>query len=736
MFGYPAQEAIGRTLEALIVPEERRAEAQQALRDVLEHGQAVFETVRRRKDGTLIDVDVSKRLVRDEEGNARCIVASKKDVSALRRTQKAEAVRFRGLLESAPDGIVIVDRTGTIMLVNAQTEMLFGYRRDELIGQRIEMLVPQRFRSRHPFHRDQYFADSHPRPMGAGLDLSGLRKDGSEFAAEISLSPMETPEGIHVSAAIRNITERKRLEEEQHARIQEANRLKSEFLANMSHELRTPLNAIIGFAALMHKGRAGPLNAEQKEYLGDILVSSRHLLQLINDVLDLAKVEAGKMEFHPEGIDLAKLYGEVRDTIRGIAAERRIVIEADIDPMVTGIQLDPAKLKQVLYNYLSNAIKFSHEHGVVKVRIMAESQDRFRIDVEDVGDGIRPEDMPRLFVEFQQLDSSPSKKHAGTGLGLAFTKRIVEAQGGSVLASSVFGSGSIFSAILPRRMPETAAPARSTPARPAAAPGRTANAAAVLVIEDDARDQAWMMQVLGQAGFAVEAVASGAAAVEACNRRRFAAVTLDLLLPDASGWEILKHIRQTTLNASIPAVVVTISADRGIGSGFGIQEYLVKPVQAEAVLACLGRAGVVPSGHGYVLLVDDDTSSLRLLEALLSRSGFRTECVTDGGQALAAVQRAMPRLIILDLLMPVMNGMQFIDQLRGAENGRDVPVILWTVKDLGVEERQRVSALVQGIVMKDADGAEALLRALRPFLEPAPRAGGPRPGAGGPSHGP
>jgi signal transduction histidine kinase len=232
---------------------------------------------------------------------------------------------------------------------------------------------------------------------------------------------------------------------------EEANRMKSEFLANMSHELRTPLNAIMGFTKLMAHGKVGPVSAQQQEFLGDILTSSQHLLQLINDVLDLAKVEAGKMEFFPEPIDLTQLVGEVRDILRGLTSSKRIRIDADVDVTCTGVELDAAKLKQVLFNYVSNALKFTPEDGRVSILVRAEGDDSFRIEVKDTGIGIREEDVARLFSKFRQLDSSASKKYQGTGLGLALTKQIAEAQGGHVGVDSVFGRGSTFYIVLPRR---------------------------------------------------------------------------------------------------------------------------------------------------------------------------------------------------------------------------------------------------------------------------------------------
>jgi signal transduction histidine kinase/CheY-like chemotaxis protein len=513
------------------------------------------------------------------------------------RELRFSEARYRTGFELAPEPLLAYDLDRRVILeANAKATGLFQCSREDLRSSDLHALSPHR-------QPDGQLSND----IASHYIARALAGESPQFLwvfqARGQMIPTET-RIINLATVGRNLAQinitdlRERLRadeirrrsaelEAQNRRIQEASRLKSEFLANMSHELRTPLNAIIGFAELLHDGQVDPSSPTHKEFLGDILSSGRHLLQLINDVLDLAKVEAGKLEFRPEHVEVVRLVGEVIAILRTTAAHKQIRLETQLDPEVTELTLDPARLKQVAYNYLSNALKFTPYGGSVTLRVRAEGDDKFRLEVQDTGIGISPEDLGRLFVEFQQLEAGAAKRHQGTGLGLALTRRLVEAQGGSVGVKSTVGEGSTFHVCLPRHamvLPRTRTPVVFAPPH--------AGACTVLVVEDDVRDQAQLVSALSDAGYAVDVAPTGADAIVRWRTRNYDAATVDLLLPDMSGLELLAALQREATNRDTPIIVVTVVPDARLVAGFAVHDILHKPLDRDSLLASLSRAGV------------------------------------------------------------------------------------------------------------------------------------------------
>jgi PAS domain S-box-containing protein len=695
-----------------------------------------YELTVRAKTGRETVVSYNATTFKSTDGKLRGVFAAARDITEQKRLEEQITQRNRELtdttgflnnvLESSTEySIIAKDLTGSILTWNEGARRNYGYSAEDMVGKGNTSLL----------HTPEDIASGRVKALFEQALTTGKaegvferrRKNGDRFTASVSMTLRRDAAGTPIGYLMisKDITEQKQLEaqltrkneelEEQYRRVQEANRLKSEFLANMSHELRTPLNAIIGFSELMHDGKVGAMAAPQKEYTGDILTSARHLLQLINDVLDLAKVESGKMEFHPEPVQLPKLVNEVRDVVRTLIARKSIKVSAEVDPGLTGLALDPGKLKQVLYNYLSNAIKFTGDGGSVIVRARPEGPAHFRLEVQDDGIGIKPEDMHRLFVEFQQLDASIAKKYQGTGLGLALTKRIVEAQGGRVGVDSEAGKGSTFYAVLPREM--------QPPGSEAPVPGARrpeSDRATVLMIEDDPRDRAQITSVLKQAGFAVEAAVNGAQALECCRERRYAAITLDLLLPDTNGWDVLRAIRAEGLNIATPVIVVSIVADKTAAAAVAVHGYLTKPIQSPDLVHALRRNGISAPPVRTVLVADDDAKGAGDLQKGIEGEGYRTLTASTVEQTLRFLKSDKPDAIVIDVQMEEGRGFDLLARIRLTPGIRDIPVIVSSRQKLQRKELEKLQRAALAVVSKGASAGQAVLAELRTLLERAP----------------
>jgi signal transduction histidine kinase/CheY-like chemotaxis protein/CHASE3 domain sensor protein len=495
----------------------------------------------------------------------------------------------------------------------------------------------------------------------------------------------------------------------------EANQHKSTFLANMSHELRTPLTAILGFSELLRDDKTGRFDAStQHRFLDQIHTSGQHLLGLINDILDLSKIEAGQMDLHPEKVALAESVQIVVSTVEPLARTKDITLDSDSGP---GLHLvaDPIKLKQMLLNLVSNAIKFTPKGGRVVIRTR-QVESWIEISVTDTGIGIAKADLSRLFTEFQQLDAGHGRQQEGTGLGLALTKRFAELHGGEVIVQSMPGEGSTFILRLPVE-------AQKSTALPAYEPRRigpsNADGPLILVVEDNAEAAEILARYLETGGFRVELARTGNEALAMARDLKPVAITLDILLPEIDGWEVLTLLKADELTWNIPVVVVSMIDNPALGRALGAQDYFVKPVDKGALLSRLSHyasTSGVHHGEIRVLVVDDEAANLDLLQALLEPEGFKVLRAAGGREGINLARAEHPELILLDLMMPEVTGFDVVEALRSEDSTRFIPIMVLTAKELTNDDKAALNGQVAAIFQRNSVAASDLVEWLRGFV--------------------
>jgi adenylate cyclase len=480
---------------------------------------------------------------------------------------------------------------------------------------------------------------------------------------------------------------------------QKASRTKSDFLANMSHELRTPLNAIIGITEMLQEDARDFNREEEIEPLDRVLGAARHLLGLINDILDLSKIEAGRMEVHVESFLVAPLIDDVVKTVEPMAAKNGNRIVVTCGPRVDSMRADETRLRQALLNLTSNAVKFT-ENGTVTITAQQQGDkgsEQITIAVADTGIGMTPEQMGKLFQEFSQADSSTSRKYGGTGLGLAISRRFCQMLGGDITVESAPGHGSTFTIRLPKNgsaaeEAKTISAARADPA------GVPLEAPLVLVVDDDPTVRQVVARFLEREGFAVAEAEGGREGLRLARELFPAAITLDIIMPDLDGWTVLAAIKGDPALAGIPVILLTIVDEKNRGYSLGATDYLVKPVDRKRLTTLLRR--ICGSTGGRVLIVDDNDIDRQQMSSAVEQDGWDVVEAKNGRVALDSLAAAGPQAIILDLMMPEMNGFEFLNEFRRHAEWRDIPVVVVTARDLTAEDRIRLTGGVEGIIQK------------------------------------
>lgn len=529
---------------------------------------------------------------------------------------------------------------------------------------------------------------------------------------------MKAKESLKVEELIRvtgELQEKTRLLAEANRRTQEADRLKSQFLANMSHELRTPMNSIIGFSEILVDRLSGEADPKHVSFLRHILTSGQHLLGIINDVLDLSKIESGKVELFPEHIVIADVTESVCGIMRAAAAKQGVTFEVRVPRDLPELECDPAKFKQVLYNLLSNALKFSPPKSVVAIEARHVPDEYppegvIEVAVIDQGIGIAPENHSIIFDEFRQVDATARREFGGTGLGLALVKKFIELQSGRVGVESAIGKGSTFTFSLPvkfRGHVEPAPPAQQElPLTP--------RGERILVVEDDATAYESISRHLQSAAYIPIRARHGEEAIRLARSIHPLAITLDLLLPGADGWEVLKRLKSDPATSDIPVVIVSMIDNRELGVALGADDYFLKPVDRERLILRLrqfsaGRTSPKPR----LLLIDDDRAVHELVEAELNHVGFDLIRAFSGAAGLERAREDVPDVIILDLMMPDMSGFEVAEALKSDPATSQIPILILTAKELTAEDRRMLNSKIAALVPKGESSVARLLAMLQ-----------------------
>ncbi|TAF04334.1 MAG: response regulator [Nostocales cyanobacterium] len=596
-----------------------------------------------------------------------------------RRTQEALRIsqtRFEGILSIADDAIISIDGSQQITLFNQGAEKIFGYSADEILGERLDLLLPIRFAEQHRHHVNDFGKSSSPaRRMGERQELFGLRKDGSEFPAEASISKLDVGEECVYTVILRDITDRKQVE-----------KMKDEFVSVVSHELRTPLTSIHGSLGMLASGLL-PTDSEQGKRLLQIATdSTERLVRLINDILDIERIESGKVKMERETCNLENLIKSVINIMQPLA--NKAGVNLSIASLSVQLWADPDRIIQTLTNLLSNAIKFSSAGSTVSL-ITELTDHEVLVIVKDTGRGIPADKIDSIFERFQQVDSSDSRNHEGTGLGLAICKSIIHQHGGQIWVESELSKGSNFYFTLPTAEIYPKAEFENSPPEETLITHQYSPL--VLVCDDDPVIRVEIRQLLEQGGYRVITVDRGEEAIAQAVSQGPDVILLDLLMPEMNGWETMALLKECPDTQNIPIVICSVyKPSNSNQSSSDFVDWLSKPVEEGTLLNSLRKVVSEPSRKVKILIVEDDNDLTDLLVTLFARHELETFVAKTGREAIYLSQKVNPDLLILDLILPESDGFTVVDWLKKHNQLFSIPVVVYSAKDLNDSERQRL----------------------------------------------
>ena len=654
----------------------------------------------------------------DAGGRPQYLLGISEDVTERKRAEealKASEERLNLALDAARLGVWELDLVNDKAYRNLRHDQIFGF----------ETLQPewgQQIFLTHVFPEDrEALKNSLEKALATGDFRMECRivwpdKTIHWISAQGRLFRNGKGDPVSMMGTIADITESK-LAEEMIVRAKEeaerTSKFKDQFLSTMSHELRTPLNAVLGFSELLTDERYGQLNERQSRYVNHIHTSGNHLLKLISDILDLSKIEAGRMEFTREDVAVASAFAEVLNALQPLADKKSQALRQQVESNVC-VRADATRFKQILMNLIGNAIKFTPEGGRIEL-IAHQVGEQVRVEVRDSGPGIALEEQQRIFEAFYRL-AQTGKATEGTGLGLAITARLVELHGSKLEIESKPGEGSCFHFSLPLVAIAPNEPARTTSATP-----RAGKAPRILIVEDNAATGQLIQLQLTSSGYETLRCAHPERALEMAAEHHPDAITLDLLMQPVHGLELLLQLKNDPRTSKIPIIVVTIVDQRGVGTVLGADEYLVKPVDRATLLAaverCLHfRGGAAPARA--ILVVEDDAPTREMIEEMLAARGYSVITAPDGAQARARVAQTLPELVVLDLLLPKMSGLELLAEWRASPRTADLPVFVLTSKDLTEEEEKYIHAHAESLLRKQNSWQEPLLKHLERIVTP------------------